>query len=98
MIFLFPGCRLNPCLSAMKLGGSCNMEGARAFLPGASGMVAVVEEDHTGVSGRVVLLFLMRCTAFHGPSLPSCLWVVFEDDSAAACCLLLLPRGGRLGT
>ena len=45
MIFLFPGCRLNPCLSVVKLGDSCKVEGARAFLPGASGMVAVVEED-----------------------------------------------------
>ena len=65
MIFLFPRCRLSPCLSAVKLGDSCKVEGGRAFLPGASGMVAVEEEDHARGSGSVVLLFLTRCTAFH---------------------------------
>ena len=33
MISLFPGCRLNPCLSAMKLGGLLQRGGSQGIPP-----------------------------------------------------------------
>lgn len=76
MIFLFPGCRLNPCLSAVKLGGLP----AKRREPGHSspGPVEWWQSWRTRVSGSVVLLFCMRCTAFHRTFLTflfvGCVW------------------------
>lgn len=58
---------LSPCLgSAMKLGNSCRVEGAEAPLPGASGMVAILE--HHG-SVAMWFCFLWGAAFFTGLSL-----------------------------